>query len=191
MTELAGSGGGRLVRWREQLRGVARRAWEERRAPGEVGRATAVGLFVGTLPLYGLHLPICAAVSKAMRLNLVIVYLAANVSNPVVAPWLVAGGLVVGEWLRFGIVRPLDPGAAAGFLATLSWFTLALPDRYLSCLLGDAVIGAALAAIGGPVSYLLARRQLARMNAGPGPCPPIRSGGDPAVLASAPGQDRK
>lgn len=132
--------------------------WAERRAPGELAAAVAVGLFVGTLPLYGLHLALCALVARVLRLNVVVVYLAANVSNPVFAPWLVAGGWVVGEWLRFGVVRPLDLGGAASFLERLSWVGGQVPDRFLSCLLGDAVIGAGLAAIAAPVVFVIARR---------------------------------
>ena len=48
-----------------------------------------VGLFIGALPLYGLHFPLCAAVCLPLRLDLVAAYLAAQVSNPFVAPFLV------------------------------------------------------------------------------------------------------
>ena len=46
----------------------------------------ACGVFIGCLPLYGLHLLICGAVGTIFRLNRLKMYLAANLSNPFVAP---------------------------------------------------------------------------------------------------------
>lgn len=152
------------------MRRALRRLWhhlrDEHAHPARLGAAVAVGLFVGTLPLYGLHLGICVALAWFLRLNKATVYLAANISNPVFAPFLVAFGLVIGEWLRFGALQPVDLDAARGFVSQLRLLGGELPDRYLSALLGDAVLGALLALVGGPTTTLLARRWQARRASG-------------------------
>ena len=51
--------------------------------------AIAAGLFIGCMPFYGVHLLLCWVVGRLFRLNRLKLYLAANVSNPVVAPLLV------------------------------------------------------------------------------------------------------
>src|SRR5262245_20258417 len=62
--------------------------------------AIASGVFIGCLPFYGFHLLICWAVGWLFGLNRVKMYLAANISNPFVAPWLLFAELQTGSWLR-------------------------------------------------------------------------------------------
>ncbi len=64
--------------------------------------AIGVGLFIGCLPFYGFHLLLCWLVGRLLGLNRLKVYLAANVSNPIVAPLLVFVELQTGAWLRTG-----------------------------------------------------------------------------------------
>ncbi len=117
----------------------------------------ALGLFVGCLPLYGLHLGICLGLAWALRLNKATVYLAANISNPLLAPLLVAAGIAIGEWLRFGHWRPIDLDQGGDFIDKLALLSGHLPDVFLSCLLGDAVLGLGLAVVVGPLVWLWAR----------------------------------
>ena len=53
---------------------------------GREACAIGVGLFIGCSPFYGFHLLLCWLVGRLLRLNRMKVYLAANVSNPIVAP---------------------------------------------------------------------------------------------------------
>jgi uncharacterized protein (DUF2062 family) len=131
---------------------------KQHNTPGQVGGAVAVGLFLGTLPLYGIHLPLCIGAAWALKLNKITVYLAANISNPFVAPFLIAGGIALGEYLRFGQLRPLDLDQAHGFIDGLALLTGELPGLFLSCLLGDAVLGAGLGIVGGLAAWGLAWR---------------------------------
>ncbi|MFH1466578.1 MAG: DUF2062 domain-containing protein [Pseudomonadota bacterium] len=144
------------------MRKALRKIWhllkDEHSSPRELGFAAALGLFVGALPLYGLHLGICIALAWLLRLNKATVYLFANISNPLLIPPLVAGGIAIGEWLRFGAWRPLDLEQGRDFAAKLSIFSGRLPDLFASCMLGDALIGLVLAALFGPVVWLAARR---------------------------------
>src|SRR5471032_1046202 len=71
--------------------------------------AVGLGVFIGCLPLYGLHLLICWAAGSVLRLNRLKVYLAANISNPLVAPWLIFSEVQAGAWLRRGSFHALTP----------------------------------------------------------------------------------
>src|SRR5262245_30004081 len=88
-----------------------RRAFYDLRTEGSgVGRETAaigVGVFIGCLPFYGFHLLICWAAGWLLGLNRLKMYLAANVSNPLMAPWLIFAELQAGAWLRRGEFQAL------------------------------------------------------------------------------------
>ncbi len=117
-SSLPPGGAGRLRRLWRQLRGglISRR-----RAAASV----AVGLFVGALPLYGLHLPLVLLVCIPARLDVVTAYLAANVSNPLFAPFLVFAEVQLGafalsgKWAGFDLerARNLDVADVGGYLA--------------------------------------------------------------------------
>jgi SAM-dependent methyltransferase len=107
--------------------------------------AIGVGLFIGCLPFYGFHLLLCWLVGPLLRLNRLKVYLAANVSNPIVAPLLVFVELQTGAWLRTG-----------SFLAlTLETARTITPWQFGAHLMvGSVAVGGLLAAIGGVATYL-------------------------------------
>jgi uncharacterized protein (DUF2062 family) len=117
---------------------------------GRVREAAAIGLgvLVGCTPFYGFHLLLCLALGKLLRLNRLKLYLAANVSTPIVVPFLLLAELQTGAWLRSGGLHPLtistvrtvDPWTVAGDL-----------------LLGSVVIGGALGAGTGLLTYLAVR----------------------------------
>jgi uncharacterized protein (DUF2062 family) len=85
--------------------GLRRLVYELRTEGGTPGRETAaiaLGVFIGCLPLYGFHLLICIAAGWLFKLNRLKIYLAANISNPFVAPWLILAEFQAGSWLRRG-----------------------------------------------------------------------------------------
>ena len=71
-------------------------------SPRRVGLSVGLGLFIGCLPLYGFHLPLCLVVCIPFGLDAVLAYVAANISNPLVAPFLVLSEVVIGSWLLHG-----------------------------------------------------------------------------------------
>lgn len=148
--------------FRERLHSLWDQVRREHNTPGQVGGAVGIGLFLGTLPLYGIHFPLCLAAAWLFKLNKITVYLAANISNPLVAPFLVAGGIWIGEYLRFGQLRPLDLDQAQGFIQNLALLGGELPGLFLSCLIGDAVLGAALGVVGGLAAWGAAHRWQSR-----------------------------
>jgi uncharacterized protein (DUF2062 family) len=88
----------------ESARGRLRRLIYELRTeaeePARAAVAIGLGVFVGCLPLYGLHLPICWVLGRVLRLNRLKMYLAANISNPLLAPLLLFTELQAGAWIR-------------------------------------------------------------------------------------------
>ncbi len=107
--------------------------------------AIAVGLFIGCMPFYGFHLLLCWVVGRLLRLNRLKLYLAANVSNPVLAPLLVFAELQIGAWIRTG-----------AFLAlTLETARTVTPWQFGAHLMvGSIVLGGVLGAVGGLATYL-------------------------------------
>jgi uncharacterized protein (DUF2062 family) len=71
--------------------------------------AVALGVFIGCMPVYGLHLLICWTAGYVLGLNRLKMYLAANISNPFVAPWLLFAEVQAGAWLRRGSFHALTP----------------------------------------------------------------------------------
>jgi len=119
------------------------------RSPLSSAVAVAVGVFVGCLPVYGLHLLFCLGGARLFRVSAPLAYLAAHVNNPWTAPLLlyleigVGRLLLEGEWIR------LSPSAlreAGGFAI----------GRDL--LVGSVVVGFVLAVALTPFVFLIASR---------------------------------
>ncbi len=124
-----------------------------RGTPGSAVRAAvavAVGLFIGCQPLYGLHFMLVLAVCVPLRLDAVLSYLAANISNPLVAPFLVfseveAGAyLLTGRWVAFDVAQARATGAL-GFARQL--------------VVGSLAVGAGLSLFGFGLAWLFASRR--------------------------------
>lgn len=144
---------------RRRLAALVHHLKTEHTEPARLGWAVALGVFVGVLPLYGLHLPLCVGLALLLRLNKATTVLASQISLPLFAPVLVAAGIAIGEYVRFGHHRPVGLAEARDFLGGMALLAGALPDRFLSCLIGDAVLGLVLGAIGGALTWAWARRR--------------------------------
>ena len=140
---------GRGVRFREAMRRLWRRLRGGTFSPLRLGLSVAAGSFIGSQPLYGLHFPLCAAVCLPLKLDLVAAYLAANISNPLMAPFLVVLEVNVGSYLLTGQHAAFDVERARE--AGISGFVT-------QAIVGSLVVGAVLAAVGGSAAYLIARR---------------------------------
>ena len=129
-----------------QIRRFVHHLRTEGGTPGREAFAIGIGVFVGCSPWYGFHLALCWGLGRLLGLNRLKMYLAANVSNPLVAPFLILSELQTGAWIRRGsahaltveTVRSVDPwtfgadivigsmvvgavlGAGAGFATWLS-----------------------------------------------------------------------
>lgn len=116
--------------------------------PGRQAASIAIGVFIGCLPLYGLHLALCVAAGTVLRLNRLVMYLAANLSNPLVAPLLVAAEIQIGAWLLRGRSHPLD------------WDALRRVDPWMfagDLVVGSVAVGALLGAVFGASAWAALR----------------------------------
>ena len=116
-----------------------------------VRKALSVGLgtLVGCIPLYGLHLPICAGLAKLFGLNRIRTYLAAYVGNPLTFPFLLYAELGVGN-LLFGDSWP------ALSLAELRLVNVWSLGRNI--LVGSVALGVVLGAVFAVVAYVIGSR---------------------------------
>jgi SAM-dependent methyltransferase len=107
-----------------------------------------MGVFIGCSPLYGFHLLLCAVVGWFLGLNRLKIYLAANISNPFMAPLLILAELQTGAWFRrdqlhaltLDAVRNVDPWTFGADL-----------------IVGSLVVGGVLGVLSGTATYFVAR----------------------------------
>jgi uncharacterized protein (DUF2062 family) len=137
------------------LRVRLRRGWERLRGgeltPARAFWSVAFGLFVGVQPTPGLHLPVVLAVGVPLRLDVVLSYVATNVSIPPVAPFLWLAAIQIGERILTGRFAPLTADGARALVRAPGPLVGAL-------LLGSIVLGALLATVGGSLAWFIARR---------------------------------
>jgi uncharacterized protein (DUF2062 family)/2-polyprenyl-3-methyl-5-hydroxy-6-metoxy-1,4-benzoquinol methylase len=119
-------------------------------SPWRAALAVAFGLFIGCQPLYGLHFVLVLAVCVPLRLDVVLSYLAANISNPLLAPFLIVAEVEVGALLLTGRLAAFDVAraratGAAGFAQQL--------------FVGSLVVGALSALLGFAIAWLVASRR--------------------------------
>jgi uncharacterized protein (DUF2062 family)/cyclopropane fatty-acyl-phospholipid synthase-like methyltransferase len=69
--------------------------------------AIGLGVFIGCSPLIGLHLALAIGLGWLFGLNRIKVYLAANLVNPLVLPFVLLAEVQSGSWLRRGHTYPL------------------------------------------------------------------------------------
>lgn len=109
--------------------------------------AIGLGVFIGCLPVYGFHLVLCIAISTLFRLNRFKTYLAANISNPIVAPWLLLVELQTGALIRRGSMQPLTIAAMK---------TTGVAEFGMDLLIGSLAVGGVLAAFAAWGTFALA-----------------------------------
>ena len=111
-----------------------------------VAASVALGLFVGCLPIFGLHFFICLAICLPFRLDFVGTYLAANISNPLSAPLLITTEAQVGSLILTG-----------RFLTGDNFKVESLLDITGQLAVGSLVVATVLAVLGGALAYRFAK----------------------------------
>jgi SAM-dependent methyltransferase len=111
-------------------------------SPVRQALAVGLGLFIGCSPFIGFHLLLSLGLGWLFGLNRFKVYLAANISNPIVAPFLYAAEVQTGTWLRTG-----------RFLTAARLDEVRLQGLAIDILIGSVVIGLTLAVAGTLLTY--------------------------------------
>ncbi len=106
----------------------------------------AIGLLIGATPLYGLHLVLVVGICLPLRLDAPVAYLAANISNPFIAPFLMFAEIETGSFLQAGHAADVSVAAlrATG------------PGPYFrDMVIGTLAFAPALALVGGALTWAL------------------------------------
>ena len=101
--------------WRRSFAYLRLRLTRISDAPHRVARGIACGVFVGCTPLFGLHLPLAAALAWVFRGNLVAALIGTAAGNPVTIPILAVLSLDLGR-------RILGKGSEAPFSQIMTEF---------------------------------------------------------------------
>lgn len=139
------------------LREELRRVWCDIRggdlSAGRIAASVALGTFIGCLPIFGFHLPVVLLLCLRFRLDGALAYVAANISNPFMAPLLIASEVQVGAICIEGELPEL------GEVMQPSHALRSFP-KYL--LLGAPIVGALLGLSLGLVAWIttLLKRRL-------------------------------
>ena len=112
----------------------------EQTSPGRSSLAFAIGIFVGTTPIYGLHTAAVAALAFLLRLNFIYMWMGTHISLPPLVPFLVWGSESIGS-----AVLAQDNHSVASFGS--AW------------IVGSIILGFALGTIGFAMMYLLKKQQ--------------------------------
>ncbi|MEJ7734424.1 MAG: DUF2062 domain-containing protein [Polyangiaceae bacterium] len=133
------------------LREELKRAWRELRgdglSPARGAAAVAIGLFIGSQPIFGLHTPLVLFFCIWLRLDAAVAWLASNISNPFFAWALLSLEVQVGAYILTGAPIHFGDEAHALGLSELLW-------RYSGfAFLGAPAVGAALAAVGAAITW--------------------------------------
>jgi len=115
---------------------------------GREAAAIGAGVFIGCSPFYGFHFLLCWAVGSLFALNRLQMYLAANISNPMLSPFLIFSEVQTGAWIRRGAFYRLTVDA----IRTADAWAFGL-----DLLTGAAVVGAALGAAAAAGTYFTLR----------------------------------
>ncbi|HET7541486.1 MAG TPA: DUF2062 domain-containing protein [Polyangiaceae bacterium] len=135
---------------RRNLARIWRRLRGQRQSPARVALAVALGLFIGCLPVYGLHFVLCLLICLPLRLDLVLAYLVANISNPLVAPFLITLEVEIGSLVSSGqhAAFSLERAKQTGILGFA-----------FQAVVGSVIVGAVLGAMGSALAFAIAHKR--------------------------------
>jgi SAM-dependent methyltransferase len=127
--------------FREELTRVLKDLRGGALTPRRAAISVALGLFIGSQPIFGCHTPLVIAICLWFQLDAALAWIASNVSNPFFAPFLMTGEVQVGAYLRRGSFLHLDQEVMRDGFQVISKFA-----GYL--FLGSPFVGLALAGVG-------------------------------------------
>ncbi len=116
--------------------------------PSEIAFAIALGNFVGILPFLGLHTVMAIGLAYLLRLNIVIVFLGTQISNPFSFPFILFVSAQLGNLLLRGSLMDLQ------FTSDLS----VLKTYVMPTMIGSIVLGLTVSTLSYVLTLVVARR---------------------------------
>ena len=133
---------------RQRVRTILRLLFSEHtETSARLAFAVGLGFFCGIAPIWGFQIIAAAALAHKLRLNKAIAVTASNISFPLVAPFVLAGGLLLGHYLHTGAFLPLN---AASLLHSI-------PTRLAEWFFGSIVLGLLMGVAGAVCTWLICR----------------------------------
>ena len=114
-------------------------------APGRASAAVFVGVFVGTIPIYGFQSLLALTLAVVLKLNKPLTFAATFVNNPLLQPFLVLGSVQLGHLLLKGRFLSLT-------LADMTALTIG--TQLSAWLVGSVVLGVLLGGIAACAMFL-------------------------------------
>ncbi len=149
----------RCHRWRTVLHHLYS---EHTDTPARFAAAVGVGLFCGIAPVWGGQMLLAALLAHRFRVNKAIALTASNISFPLAAPFILAAGLILGNFLWTGRWLALEAHVAAQ----------KIPLYFGQWFVGSIVLGLLVGAVGALLAYLAARAFRRASALGSTPRPP-------------------
>jgi glycosyltransferase involved in cell wall biosynthesis len=109
--------------------------------------SVAVGLFIGVAPIWGWQIVTAFGLAHFFKLNKFVTVAASNISLPPLLPFIIFLSYLLGGWVMGVNISHLPYIKGLG----LQW----IKENLLQYLLGSLILGAMLALVLGPVTYLL------------------------------------
>lgn len=107
-------------------------------SPVRLGASTFLGVFIGCTPFFGFHSFFVFVVAAALRLNLLAMFIASNISAPPFTPFLMIGSIYVGsQWLGVRLGDGLMP-------------------QFAQWMAGSLIVGLGLGCVVGLITFLFA-----------------------------------
>lgn len=142
---------------RQKVRRALATLWRQHASPARLGLAVALGILIGSSPLFGFHTLISIGLAMLLRLNKFAVVLGSQVSTPPLILPLAYSALQVGSLLVDGRWLTVDFADLSG--TSLPNFAARFA---LYWAVGGVIVGVALGAVGFLLTSRLARRRQAR-----------------------------
>jgi glycosyltransferase involved in cell wall biosynthesis len=118
---------------------------EHAETPAKFAFAVGLGFFCGIAPIWGFQIITAAALAHKLRLNKAIAVTASHISFPLAAPFIMAGGLLLGHFLH--------TGALLSFNATT--LVKEIPTRVAEWFFGSIALGVIVGAAGTVFAWLI------------------------------------
>lgn len=114
---------------------------------GRLAWSVGIGFFCGIVPIWGYQMVAAALLAHKLKLNKAVALTASNISFPLAAPLILAGGLVLGHFLRTGQLIEISRDHLARQIPLYLW----------DWVLGSMVLAVVVGLLGAGFTYVLAR----------------------------------